>query len=85
MKKIGNLCEQNVMDDDHIHPWMKQFHPWMEMSSLDGNVIPGWKCHPWMSFIDGKTSSMDGSVIRECHPWLVKPHPWMISTDEDDR
>ena len=33
---IGNLCEQNVMDDNSAHGWTKLNHTWME------------KPHTWM-------------------------------------
>ena len=57
----------------HVYfiPKESKFHP------KTWRIIHRWKCHIWMSSMDGETSSLDESVIRGCHPW-------MTSTDEDD-
>ena len=69
--KVGNLCEQNVIDDNYTHGWKNHIH--------------GWKCFLWISSLDEETSSMEGSIIPECPPWMENPHLWMTSTYEDDR
>ena len=56
-------------------------------NSIQGwrNLIHGWKCHPWMSFMDGEMSSMDGempsmdgemSSMDVIHRWRNVIHGW---------
>ena len=62
LAKIGNLCEQNVIDDSYIYGWTNLIHgwkclPWMEVSSVNAihgerTVINGW--HPQMKMIDDR-------------------------------
>ena len=67
--------EQNLINDKSIHGWE--------------NLIHEWKCHLWISSMDGGASLMDESVICGCHHrWrnLIhgrKCHPCMTLTDED--
>ena len=58
LARIGNLCEQNMMDDNTKHGWTKLIH--------------GWKCHPWCHPWMEKPHSCHlwiSSMVNVIHGW----------------